>query len=317
VTSGDGVEASCRRRWAAVRFLEEVVADEFLPTFRSMLAESLRDRGLTQAEVATKLGISQSAVSKYAQGEVSRREAVVEDERVRTLVSDIADGLASDDMRPVQALVEAERLVGRLSRRGDLIADLHEEAMPALADIEYDFSLEEVDEEVLERERVLSSVRRGLRVLEHTSGFANLIPHVGSNLVECLSTASDLEDVAGVPGRLVDVKGRTEIPAEPEFGVSEHVASVLLAARAAGSDARAAVNIAYSEDTIEALARSGYSVAEFAADEEPAPDAVRRAIEAQPEATVVYHRGAFGIEPIVYLLGESASDVAATTRTLS
>ncbi len=62
-----------------MKFIEEVVVEEFLPTFRSMLAEDLRDRGLTQHEVAEALGISQSAVSKYAHGDVSRRDVVVTD----------------------------------------------------------------------------------------------------------------------------------------------------------------------------------------------------------------------------------------------
>ncbi|MFB6139685.1 MAG: transcriptional regulator, partial [Halosimplex sp.] len=55
-----------------MKFVEELVVEEFLPTFRSMLAEALRDRGLTQSEVAELLGISQSAVSKYVHGEVER-----------------------------------------------------------------------------------------------------------------------------------------------------------------------------------------------------------------------------------------------------
>ena len=53
-----------------MRFIEEVVVEAFLPTIRSMLAERLRERGLTQTEVAETLGISQSAVSKYAQADV-------------------------------------------------------------------------------------------------------------------------------------------------------------------------------------------------------------------------------------------------------
>jgi len=53
-----------------MHFIEEVVVDEFLPTFRSMLAEELRERSLTQSEVADPLGISQSAVSKYVHGDV-------------------------------------------------------------------------------------------------------------------------------------------------------------------------------------------------------------------------------------------------------
>ena len=299
-----------------MRFVEEVVTDEFLPTFRSMLAAELRDRGLTQAEVAEKLGISQSAVSKYAKGDVTRRPTIENDARVNALVEELGDGLASGDMSPVQALIETELLIRRLSRSDDLIAELHESAMPELREVEYDFGLEEPDSEALERERVLSSVRRGLRILEHTSGFATLIPHVGSNLVECLPGATDVADVAGVPGRLFDIKGRTEIPAEPEFGVSEYVASVLLAAREAGSDARAGLNIAFSESTVESLEALGYVPVEFPVEEEPAAEAIRAAMAESPDATVLYHRGAFGIEPIIYVLGDSASDVAELVKQL-
>ena len=35
-----------------MRFIEEVVVEEFLPTFRTVLAGELRERGLTQSEVA-------------------------------------------------------------------------------------------------------------------------------------------------------------------------------------------------------------------------------------------------------------------------
>ena len=293
-----------------MKFLEEVVVEGFLPTFRSMLAANLRDRGLTQAEVAEKLGISQSAVSKYAQGKVTRRREVEADDRVRQLVDELGAGLASGDVRPVQALIEAEVLIRRLSHGEDLIASLHEEAMPELRDVAYDFAVADRDSDALERERVLASVRRGLRKLEHTSGFANLIPHVGSNLVECLPEARDLEDVAGVPGRLFDVKGRTEVPAEPEFGVSEYVGSVLLAARSAGSDARAGLNVAYSPETVDGLESMGHRTAEFEPEGEPDPEAIGAALERTPGATVVYHRGAFGVEPIIYILGESAGDVA-------
>jgi len=41
-----------------VKFAEEVVVEEFLPTFRSMLAGDLRERGLTQSEVAAALVVS-------------------------------------------------------------------------------------------------------------------------------------------------------------------------------------------------------------------------------------------------------------------
>ncbi|MFW6385251.1 MAG: thiamine-phosphate synthase family protein [Halodesulfurarchaeum sp.] len=299
-----------------MKFLEEVVTEEFLPTFRSMLAADLRDRGLTQATVAERLGISQSAVSKYAQGDVKTRPEVANDRRVQEHVEELGAGLASGDMRPVQALIETEILIRRLSRGDDLLASLHEAEMPELADVDYDFSAVEPESDALLRERTLSSVRRGLRILEQASGFAGLIPQVGSNLVECLPEADSIHDVAGVPGRLFDVRGRIEIPGEPDFGVSEHVASVLLAARSIGSDARAGLNIAYDPEIVRTLEDLGYETIEFDVGDGSASAAIRSLEAIDPGGTVLYHTGGFGVEPNVYILGDSASQIADLTRDL-
>jgi len=72
-------------------------------------------------------------------------------------------------MTPVAALAEIEVLIRRLEE-GDLLADLHEEAMPALADAEVEFAVHDPDSGLRERERVLSSVRRGLRTLTNAPG---------------------------------------------------------------------------------------------------------------------------------------------------
>jgi predicted fused transcriptional regulator/phosphomethylpyrimidine kinase/predicted transcriptional regulator len=299
-----------------MKFVEEVVVEQFLPTFRSLLAADLRERGLTQHEVAELLGVSQSAVSKYAHGDVAITDAVADDERVQETVERVGEGLASGDMSQVQALVEAEVLIRQLSAQGDVVADLHEDAMPALSEYDGGFRVHDPESEVRVRERVLTSVRRGLRVLEHTSGFATLIPAVGSNLVEATPDADSVEDVAGVPGRILDVMGRTEIPAEPEFGVSVHVATVLLAAREGGSDARAVLNVRYDDAVLADLDAAGYETVEFDPEGEPSKDAVRSAVASNPNADVVYQTGGFGVEPIIYLLGESASDAAEMARDL-
>ena len=279
-----------------MKFVEEVVVEEFLPTFRSMLAGELRDRGLTQSQVADLLGISQSAVSKYAHGEVEVNDQLAGDERVRELVDLLADGLASGEMSRVQALVEAEVLVRRLER-GDLLARLHEAAFPPLAEYDGSFDVHDPEGELRTTERVRVSVRRGVRTLENTSGFANLIPAVGANLVEALPDATTIDDVAAVPGRILDVKGKATVPGDPEFGVSEHVASVLLAAQSAGNPARAALNVRYDETLV--------------ADLEPA---VGAALEDDPGADALYQTGGFGIEPVCYVLGEDAAAVVTTVR---
>ncbi|MFC6904752.1 thiamine-phosphate synthase family protein [Halalkalicoccus tibetensis] len=298
-----------------MKFVEEVVVEEFLPTFRSMLAEDLRDRGLTQSEVAELLGISQSAVSKYAHGEVARREAFLEDERVVELIEHVGEGLSTGDMSRVQALVEAEVLIRRLETRGDLLATLHEEAMPELAEYDGEFRIHDPESDLRTTERVLSSVRRGLRGLENASGFAGLIPNVGSNLVEATPEAVTIDDVAGVPGRIFDVKGRATIPGDPEFGVSEHVASVLLAAREHGSDANAALNVRYEPSLSALLSEAGHTVVEFDG-EDDLEEAITEALGSEPEATVLAQTGGFGIEPVIYVLGEDAPAVVESIKPL-
>ena len=295
-----------------MKFIEEVVVDEFLPTYRSMLAADLRDRGFTQSEVADALGISQSAVSKYAHGDVARNDAILEDERVQGLVETVGEGLASGDVSPVQALVEAEVLIRRLER-GDLLASIHRDAVPALAEYGSDFAVHDPESELRTAERVLSSLRRGLRVLENASGFAGLIPNVGTNLVACTPDASSIDDVAGVPGRIVDVKGRATVPAEPEFGVSEYVASVLLAAREAGADVGAAINVRYDEDVLAALEAHGHETVEFDG-EADIETAVVDALAANPDATVLYQTGGVGVEPIVYVLAADSVSAAEAVR---
>jgi predicted fused transcriptional regulator/phosphomethylpyrimidine kinase/predicted transcriptional regulator len=297
-----------------VRFIEEVVVEEFLPTFRSMLATDLRGRGLTQMDVATLLGISQSAVSKYAQGEVEMNAEVRQDDRVRALVSRLGAGLTDGSIEPVQALTEAEVLVRRLEH-GDLLARLHESAFPPLAQYEGDFAIHDPDSEPRTAARVLASVRQGLRILETTSGFATIIPAVGSNLVEAVPEARDITDVAAVPGRILDIKGRATVPSDPEFGVSEHVATVLLAAQAAGSPASAAVNVRYTSEIVTALAGES-EVVEFDA-ETSVETAITEAITANPKATVLYQAGGFGVEPIVYVLAEDAVTAAERVRQLA
>ncbi len=296
-----------------MKFIEEVVVEEFLPTFRSMLAGELRDRGLTQREVADALGISQSAVSKYAHGEVERNPTVENDERVDETVEDVAAGLATGDMSRVQALAEAEVLVRRLE--ADFLASLHEEAMPELAAYDAPVRIHDPEGRLRAREQVRTAVRRGIRRLENTSGVAGLIPNVGSNLVACTPDAASLDDVAGVPGRIVDVKGRATVPAEPEFGVSEHVARVLLAAREHGSTASAGMNVRYDPDIVETLEAAGATAVEF--DPDAALDAaVDAALGELPDADVLYQTGGYGVEPVVYVLGPDVETVIERIRSL-
>ncbi len=294
-----------------MRFIEEIVVDDFLPTVRAMLAVALEARGLTQREIAQAIGVSQSAVSKYVHDDVDRHPAIADDKRVRGRIAEVADGLANEGMDPVLALIELEVLIRELEAPGEVLHRLHQEAVPGLRTYDHTFRVHDPDSDMRERERVRSSVREAVNRITQLPGFPGLVPQVGTNLVEIVSDGDAVEDVVGVPGRIIDVEGSVAVPGDPRFGVSGHVARVLLAARAGGSPARAAINVTYESDVIDRLEQATGSVVEIPGDTD-VPAAVTEAIVNAPETTVIAQTGGFGIEPITYVFGADALEVIDT-----
>lgn len=289
-----------------MKFLEEIVVDEFLPTVRSMLAEELLHRDLTQQEVASILELSQSAVSKYAHQEVDRHPVIESDPRVEDTVEELAAGLADGTADTVGALIELEVLIRELEAPGDVLSRLHESAVPALAEYDDPFSIHDPDSTARTRAHVRSSVRQAVRRFAATPGSVQLLPEVGANIVEITPTGTSHADVAAVPGRLIEVNGQVQIPAEPDYGVSGHLASVLLAVRDAGNPATAAMTIRYDAALVEQFPEGRTleipgdgDIVSTLQDREHIDESVR----------VIAQTGGFGIEPIIYLFAEDAPAV--------
>lgn len=287
----------------------EIVVDRFLPTVRAMLAVRLQERGLTQQEIADHLGVTQAAVSKYVGGRATVEEHFREDPRTVAAVERLADGLATGEMDPYEALGELLDLVREFEDRGP-ICELHEEEMPALRGLGCDLCVRGVDAEIREERDALASVRKAARLLATAPGMAAYVPNVGTNAGTALPGAADVTDVAAIPGRIYAVGGRVEVPANPEFGASRHVATAILAATAVDPTVRGAVNVATSDDLLAAARDDGIEPLEIDADYDDRGDRLREVFRGRGVQRVIYHRGAFGIEPITYVLGETAVEAA-------
>ncbi|MWV40226.1 thiamine-phosphate synthase family protein [Natrialba sp. INN-245] len=288
----------------------ELVVDRFLPTVRAMLATRLADRDLTQREIAAELGVTQAAVSKYVSGESGGDDRFRDDPETVATVERIADGLASGEMDGYDALADLLSLVHSLEDRGP-ICELHEEKMPELRGLGCDLCVRGLDPDLRAERDVLTNVRAAARTLASTPGMADVIPNVGTNVGMALPDASDETDVAAVPGRIYAMGGRIEIPANPEFGASKHVATAILAARATDPDVRGAVNVATDDALLDAARERGIDPLEFDADyEDRATHLSDRFGERGSVPRVAYHRGAFGIEPATYVFGATATDAA-------
>ena len=288
----------------------EIVVERVLPTIRVCLAGELATRGMTQQEVAEHVGVSQAAVSKYISGDVAVEERIEAHPLTDETVTRIAEGFASGQMDGYEALDELLGLVRAFEDRGP-VCELHEEVMPSLAGLGCDLCVRGTDERLAAEREALTDVRTAARVLATAPGMATYVPNVGTNVGRALPGASDATEVAAIPGRIYAVDGRVEIPANPEFGASKHVSTVVLAAMARDERLRGAINIATDDEFLSLARDRGLDPLEFDAEYD---DRNRRLLDrfASREAVprIVYHRGTFGIEPITYVLGETAEDAA-------
>jgi hydroxymethylpyrimidine/phosphomethylpyrimidine kinase len=164
-------------------------------------------------------------------------------------------------------------------------------------------------------ERLKKASRRFIQAcpLEH-------IPEVGSNLVEALPVAQGPEEVAGFPARIVKTKHGILVPLGPEFGGSDHMARLVLAAMETLPDVRAAMNLAYSKELVQAMKDAGLRIERFDRSQIPReveeiegktlPYLARRWAESGVGALdALFDEGDKGKEPMVRVLGPDASEV--------
>ncbi|KKH48066.1 bifunctional hydroxymethylpyrimidine kinase/phosphomethylpyrimidine kinase [Methanosarcina sp. 1.H.A.2.2] len=167
-----------------------------------------------------------------------------------------------------------------------------------------------------ERYLALKDVKEAVSILADSPEFAKLIPEVGCNIGKAIPGARNYEDIAAVDGRIVRYRGRANPVGCVDFGASRHVARVVFAALRENPDIRAAMNVKYSEEILEACREMGLEISSFDRSKEPeevstmdwgTSEAIKE-YGGMPE--VIYDEGGMGKEPMVRLLGPDASEVA-------
>lgn len=272
-----------------------------VPVVRAETARRLAKSGLAQDRIAEHLGVSQAMVSKYLRGAPSV-EGFGSARLVTQLAEDsVARALAGEEdgtMPPWCPVCES------LSARGFSCAL---QPLPNL-------------DECLRQERT-RSVDDGTRILANLSAasdrirklrLSRLFPEVRSNLAMALPDAKSIRDIAAFPGRLIELRGEIREIAAPEFGASTHLAEILLKIRRAQPHIGAILNLRYGDDVRGALKNAKLRARILRRTDQE----LVAAIPAEPILDAVIDAGAFGIEPALYLLGESATDVVSKAERL-
>ena len=168
--------------------------------------------------------------------------------------------------------------------------------------------------------RVINDLRKAVEILEHFGELINkYVPEVQMNIVEALPYpyARDLNDVAGIKGRIVRYGSTIRAVGPPEFGVSKHLAKAVLTAMKHDPEVRAALNIKYLNKVIDQAKSLGMIVSYYDRSKEPpeikakegatipwgTEEAIKR-VGRVPD--IIYHLGDVGKEPMIVILGHDA-----------
>lgn len=167
----------------------------------------------------------------------------------------------------------------------------------------------------------IDNLKKAVKILQESEDFAALIPEVRSNIVMAKENAEDIQNVAGIPGRITSVHGKARAFMEPEYGASSHMARLILTIMKHDPSKHSAMNIKFDPEIIDICKKLCLKVSYYDRNDEPEdikkiegstiPWGVESAINKIGKVPdIIYHKGAWGKEPSISLIGADAVDVA-------
>tara|TARA_B100000927_G_scaffold157389_1_gene126791 strand:+ start:234 stop:1106 length:873 start_codon:yes stop_codon:yes gene_type:complete len=203
------------------------VGSKWLDRLHQHLAKDLRSKGWSQTEIAGILGSTQSTISRHVQKPTIQLSASADEAMVDSWASELSQALSS--IGP-DANVIRQRLIVEMQFGGNQT-------------LRFDKTLTGLDLDSGQLESAL------LRRLEWAIGrldvkrIQHAIPAVGMNIASCIKGARNVEEVAAFPGRIAIVNGKLRHHETPAFGVSNHLASVLIQAHTMNEAKTSIINL--------------------------------------------------------------------------
>jgi len=152
----------------------------------------------------------------------------------------------------------------------------------------------------------------------HRAG--GLIPEVQTNIAYGLPFAINHDEVAAIPGRLVNLNGLPHASGCPAFGASRHIANIVLTVLRFSSAHRSVMNIRYAPDFLNNAEKLGFKIHSFNRSDEPADIKEREGSTLEwgthqvltrhdgiPD--IIFDKGGMGKEPMIRIIGKTPMEV--------
>ncbi len=304
----------------------EIISQIFLPLIRGLVALDLTSK-MTQQEVAEKMGVSQPTISSYLKSlekfqEVG--EAYLQSEAVNILVTEISQMILSNQsseeiIRTICSTCVSMRIGGITCRK-------HVSSYSGISQ-GCTGCLPITDKKLIdERKAILGLLLTSIKLVEENDSFVKILPQVLTNICQSISNPKTIDDVAAIPGRITKVKGKACASFPPEFGVSEHMAKLLISMAKINQAISALICIAYNEDVkgiLNQMKATYYTIDNKTMEGlivhyEDSLDSFTKQFPSfknfvdkytKNSVNAIINLGGIGIEPIVYLFGDCAVDI--------
>lgn len=311
--------------------------NDFLPNMRGLVSHDLHEKGQSQRKIAQLLGITQARVSYYLQ----RRRSQFSSELTNKF------GISLPDLQNYSKLLAEDVTRSRTDGNftlysiwrnllfNGIICTTHQRE----SDVPMDCSVclqvfkptpsGEPTTKESEDAKIIHDVTMAVSMLESSVYFPNIMPEVSVNIAMSRDDPKLIEDVAAVPGRINKIHGRAKAFVFPEFGSSKHMSKVLLLANSKNPEIKAVLNIKYDETLSKILDQVGIPKRYTSAPkgqhtayqgEDPVLQRlaqIRLTQERDSARIALVDRGSEGVEPMTYLLGQSASELAQISLKIS
>jgi hydroxymethylpyrimidine kinase/phosphomethylpyrimidine kinase len=175
------------------------------------------------------------------------------------------------------------------------------------------------------RYKVIDELANAVDQLTSTKNFEKLIPESQSNIVYAIPNANNIDDVAGVNGRIVKAGDRSVPTSGIKFGASRHVASSILEYMKTNQLVRSALNIKNEKKILDKCNRL-FRVTHYERKWEPKRIknkegrsiswGISTALSKNPDADIIYHTGDMGKEPMIIIFGQNPQEVVDKVKSI-
>jgi predicted fused transcriptional regulator/phosphomethylpyrimidine kinase/predicted transcriptional regulator len=298
----------------------ELMTKHILPALRGLITHTLTEKEYSQSRIAIILGITQASVSLYLSNEPSFYKEKMREIGVKDSDTDRYVEMLFEDL--LRGRVEAIYTISSIWRNllaSGLLCPAHKREASILEDCDVCMRLYGPLQGDAQKNEVLREVERAAKMVEDSPFFQYVMPEVSVNTVMALKDAKTEADVVAFPGRIVKIHGRAKHIQSAEFSASRHMARMLLTIMQLSPDLRAAINIKYDDRVDGTLSNMNLSCIRISSeDHKPSMegDVVVSAFKTKLSKdgnvvhSIVVDEGGEGLEPITYMFGKNATEVA-------